>query len=65
MPQEQYDQMRVQIIAELEEKFQAQIQSQVQMQVCAVLEAMRHTPPAPDNTRQLRQVCRSISAFDE
>ncbi|XP_052191693.1 uncharacterized protein LOC127800995 isoform X2 [Diospyros lotus] len=54
--QEQYDQMRAQITAELEEKFQAQIQSQVQIQIRAILEAMGHTPPALDNTPQLRQL---------
>ena len=63
VPQEQYDQLHVQITTELEEKFQSQIQSQVQMQVRAILEAMGHTPPAPDNTPQPRQVCHSISAF--
>ncbi|XP_052170953.1 uncharacterized protein LOC127787120 [Diospyros lotus] len=62
VPQEQYDQMRAQITAELEEKFQAQIQSQVQMQVRAILEAMGHTPPAPDNTPQPRQLSSHASA---
>ena len=53
----------MQITAELEEKFQSQIQNQVQMQVRSILEAMGHTPPAPNNTPQPRQVCRSISTF--
>ncbi|XP_052173988.1 uncharacterized protein LOC127789208 isoform X1 [Diospyros lotus] len=62
VPQEQYDQMRAQITAELEEKFQVQIQSQVQMQVRAILEAMGHIPPAPDNTPQPRQPSSYASA---